>query len=153
VDCTLKYPYGNLGCLGGHVPSHLAYIRDFGQTIASAYPHAPGGQDCGVSEGNYRISSVASFSNSNCAFLAEKLSSQGPVAVLVDARNWSTYQSGVFDGCPVNFKVNHALLLVGYDPRAWILKNSWGIHWGENGYIRLARGNTCGVCKYPSFPL
>lgn len=49
--------------------------------------------------------------------------------------------------------VDHAILVVGYDsmyyaPRNeqvdyWILMNSWGVDWGENGFMRLERNADC----------
>lgn len=45
--------------------------------------------------------------------------------------------------------MNHAMLIVGYTPTEWILKNWWGKHWGENGYMRLAKNkNCCGIANY-----
>jgi len=44
-------------------------------------------------------------------------------------------------------------LLVGYSgDNYWIVKNSWASSWGENGYIRLAMGNTCGLENQASYP-
>eukprot|EP00116_Pleurobrachia_bachei_P011362 sb/3471624/ len=64
-------------------------------------------------------------------------------------RQWHFYSSGILAGsqCPSS-KPNHAVALVGYTEGAYITKNSWGVNWGEGGYIRLQRGdqyNTCGV--------
>lgn len=48
--------------------------------------------------------------------------------------------------------VNHAMLIVGYTPTEWILKNWWGDNWGENGYMRLAKHkNRCGIANYAAY--
>lgn len=43
----------------------------------------------------------------------------------------------------------HFMLIVGYDDAAgcWIVKNSWGMGWGDNGYGRIAYGE-CGIDLY-----
>lgn len=74
-----------------------------------------------------------------------------PVSVAVDASTWSLYSSGILRICGNN--VNHGVLLVGVDDNAWKIKNSWGTNWGENGYIRIAKGNTCGVCTHGLYPV
>lgn len=67
--------------------------------------------------------------------------------------------------CPHTFghDFTHAVLLVGYglckkgDPACphetipfWVLKNSWGQDWGDDGFFRMRRGNNvCGVMAYP----
>ena len=54
----------------------------------------------------------------------------GPVAITVDASQWSAYQGGVFDGCnQASPELDHGVLLVGYgtDPDAgdyWLIRNS-----------------------------
>ena len=51
------------------------------------------------------------------------------------------------------------MLLVGYTPDYWIIKNSWGPGWGENGYVRIKRGKLfCHMREvyapyfYPAYP-
>lgn len=73
------------------------------------------------------------------------------VSVAVDASNWSTYKGGVFTNCAT--RLNHGVTLVGMTDQFWLVKNSWGTTWGETGYIRVARGNTCGICNMASYPL
>ena len=41
--------------------------------------------------------------------------------------------------------MNHAVLAVGYTDDHYIIKNSWTTAWGDNGYIKLKRANTCGI--------
>merc|ERR1712154_650623 len=86
------------------------------------------------------------------------LAEVGPLAVSVYASGWGSYSSGVYDGCDfdANIAINHAVQLVGYGTDAsegdyWIVRNSWGSRWGEDGYIRLQRQSTaqCGTDSTP----
>lgn len=73
---------------------------------------------------------------------------EGPVSVGVSANAiWHSYLKGVVTekDCPNN-GINHGVVLVGYTQDAWIVRNSWGTGWGEQGYIRLSRvGDVCGI--------
>jgi C1A family cysteine protease len=76
-----------------------------------------------------------------------------------DLESFFSYSSGIyFDSkCDENSKLNHAVLLVGYGHDKtlgdfWIVKNTWGETWGENGYFRIKR-NHCGIGMYAVFPV
>ncbi|KAK2551311.1 Cathepsin O [Acropora cervicornis] len=52
--------------------------------------------------------------------------------------------------------INHAVQITGYDYNDylsyWIVRNSWGSRFGENGYLYIKMGeNLCGVAEAPSF--
>lgn len=64
---------------------------------------------------------------------------------------FGNYANGVFDGC-TSSSTNHAVLVVGYGTDAatgkdyWLVKNSWGTGWGNNGFIKMRRGTgNCGI--------
>jgi cathepsin L len=76
--------------------------------------------------------------------LVRALVDQGPVAVSVAADMWMLYSSGVFDSCPQGATINHAVLLYGFGTSEtnrdyWLIRNSWGKQFGEQGYIRIAK--------------
>ena len=140
VDCSGSY--GNHGCNGGWPSAALRYVKDKGIQSSSAYPYTAGAGRCKMDGGNFKISSVGSAKG--CTALQNGINSR-PMSVCVDASNWSRYSSGVFSNCAS--QINHAVLLVGIVNNTWKIKNSWGSGWGEKGFIRLANGNTCGVCN------
>ena len=83
---------------------------------------------------------------------------RGPVTALVDceASLFKNYKSGIIDG-PCEGIHNHVVLIVGFGEEAgvpyWKMKNSFGAAWGEDGYVRIARGrDLCGIGGEPYVP-
>lgn len=88
--------------------------------------------------------------------IATALANFGPLYIVIDANPliYRNYRSGILNDSSCTTRCNHAVTLVGYTPDAWIIKNSWGSNWGENGYFRVARGrNMCGVNTEIAFTL
>jgi cathepsin L len=86
----------------------------------------------------------------------------GPVTAVIDAGlpSFQLYGGGIYDdeACS-SIAVNHAVGVVGYGYDGgvafWIVKNSWGGKWGEEGYVRISRngGNKCGIATDVVFPV
>lgn len=77
----------------------------------------------------------------------------GPLSIGVDATSWQTYNGGIMTNC-ISQQMDHGVLIVGFDdsnyPPYWIVKNSWGPGWGEEGYIRVKKGsNECLITGDP----
>ena len=122
-------------------------ISHLGITTQKEYPYVPMKRPCQTDGGAFKITGYTDIRN--CNTLANTIMSR-VVSVAVDASKWSRYASGVFENC--DKKLNHGVTLVGVKNGSWWVKNSWGNGWGEKGFIRLASGNTCGICQQSSFP-
>jgi hypothetical protein len=114
----------------------------------ASYLYAGSLQSCKVSSGYFKVNGTVAVTDYNS--LANSLTGR-PISVAVDGQNFQSYKSGIFKNCGTNLSL--AVLLVGMTDTYWTLKNSLGTSWGKNGYIRISRGNTCGVCMAASYPL
>lgn len=80
-----------------------------------------------------KIASVEDIKKAICDY--------GAVSVSVNVTNtFRNYAGGVYFGTTSDYNnpaTNHAVALVGWDDAkgAWLLKNSWGTNWGEDGYM------------------
>lgn len=146
VDCSTSF--GNQHCAGGYMINAYSYIQNTGVTTEANYPYRGVNEPCRQGGGSFRISGYVGVHN--CDDLATAILRQ-PVSVAVDASNWRSYRGGVFSSC--GSMLNHGALLTGMNDATWTIKNSWGVNWGESGYIRLMRGNTCGICNDASYPI
>lgn len=145
VDCS----YGNNGCKGGWTSTAFQYIQDHGLESNSQYPYVAKTRACKSNGGRHKISGFVSVSANDVNQLAAAVNLK-PVSICLDANNFQLYSGGIFNNC--GNSIDHCVLLVGYTPNYWIVKNSWGGSWGERGYIRLARGNTCGLASHGTYP-
>lgn len=146
VDCSADYT--TFGCQSGSRNGTLIYIREKGLTTDSSYPYKGVKNNCQKPDGEYKPA-YKHVEFSGCTNIQNGLYAS-PLTVAVNALDWQSYRAGIFNGC-TSVEVNHDILLIGYTASSWRLKNSWGVRWGEYGYIRLAAGNTCGICEKPAF--
>jgi len=130
--------------------SAFKYIIDKGITTEDKYPYRAVDQTCKSNKGEFTIKSFKDVAAGSATQLQAAVVDR-PIAVAVDAENWQFYSGGVFSDCEAN--LDHGVLLVGYSADAWIVKNSWGGDWGESGFIRIKRGNTCGIANAASWPV
>lgn len=77
-----------------------------------------------------------------------------PVVALINAdAGFMNLGSGVYSGCPdyatSKAAINHAVVIVGYTADGdWIVKNSWGTSWGDNGYGTVSGSADCALKAY-----
>jgi C1A family cysteine protease len=78
--------------------------------------------------------------------MKEALCKYGPIAATVKVTPaFQAYRSGIFDEfAPVSGErdINHAITIVGWDDDkgSYLVKNSWGTQWGDNGYVWIKYG-------------
>ena len=173
VDCD-KFRNGGSdnGCDGGLMDNAFSWIgKNGGLCTEEDYPYFSGTTkkrgDCSNSCTNVKGSAVSKFidvpPSSDKQMMLALMNHPVAVAIQADEKAFQLYSSGVLKGsCGTG--LDHGVLAVGYgtdtDGDYYIIKNSWGKTWGENGYIRLGRGDEynngdgqCGVLLQASYPV
>ncbi|XP_028765055.1 vignain-like [Neltuma alba] len=164
VDCDTEQ---NEGCNGGLMEYAYEFIKRIGGlTTESNYPYKAEDETCDVSKEKHPAVSIDGYENvpQNDEHSLLKAAANQPVSVAIDAggSDFQFYSEGVFTG-DCGKQLNHGVAIVGYGTtidgtKYWIVKNSWGSEWGEQGYIRMQRAiseeeGLCGIAMEPSYPI
>lgn len=172
VDCDIYRNGGrDHGCNGGVMDNAFTWVgKNKGLCAEADYPYVSGTTQtggtcettCSTIVGSTIIRHV-DVAKSDVAVMSAVAQQPVSVAIEADQRDFQLYSSGVFTGvCGTN--LDHGVLLVGYGTEKgedyYIIKNSWSASWGEDGYIRIGRGDQyndglgqCGVLLKASYPV
>jgi len=165
MDCSTTY--GNQGCNGGLMDDAFKYvIANKGIDSEASYPYLTADGKCHYSTANKAasISNYTDIASKNETALQVASANVGPISVAIDAshESFQLYKSGVYHQflCSQT-RLDHGVLVVGYGTDStsgndyWLVKNSWGATWGQEGYIWMSRNknNNCGIATSASFPV
>uniref|UniRef100_A0A6C0BEP1 Peptidase C1A papain C-terminal domain-containing protein n=1 Tax=viral metagenome TaxID=1070528 RepID=A0A6C0BEP1_9ZZZZ len=162
VDCCKL----NNGIDGGLPDYSYKYLISTPQCLNDTYPYVSDVTHkngvCHSCEG--AVSKLSKYidikDNDEDLMLQAVLITSLAVGIKADDKQFQVYKSGVLDyNCDSNEKsIDHAVTIEGYGTENgkdyWLVRNSWGTSWGEDGYIKMARGKClCGICHMVSYPV
>jgi len=156
VDCDKDK---DQGCNGGLMENAFKYIESAGGLEKSSdykYTGRDGTCKFATTKAAVQVSSYVFAKSQDEEDIKNFLYSTGPLAIALNADTLQFYDGGIIDADASECDpqgINHGVTLVGYGSENgkdfWIVKNSWGANWGEQGFFRMARGKgTCGVNSY-----
>ncbi|KAJ0666946.1 putative fruit bromelain [Helianthus annuus] len=164
VDCDTSGV--DQGCEGGLMDNAFDFIvNNKGLTTETNYPYKGVDGTCNSNEASNHAAAITGHedvpANSESALL--KAVASQPVSVAIDASgsDFQFYSSGVFTG-DCGTELDHGVTAVGYGTsddgtKYWLVKNSWGTSWGQEGYIMMqrdveAKEGLCGIAMQASYP-
>ncbi|KAL6330581.1 hypothetical protein AAG906_040512 [Vitis piasezkii] len=163
VDCDTGGE--NQGCSGGLIDDAFRFIQIHGLASEATYPYEGDDGTCNSKKEAHPAAKIKGYEDvpANNEKALQKAVAHQPVAVAIDAGGFEFqfYTSGVFTG-QCGTELDHGVAAVGYGigddgMKYWLVKNSWGTGWGEEGYIRMQRDVTakeglCGIAMQASYP-
>ena len=162
IDCSKSY--GDFGCNGGEMDSAFRYAIDHGMCTEDEDPYQAASESCIDCDMQVTFSTCVDVTSNNQLHLKEAVA-QGPVSVAIEADTaaFQFYSGGVINNNACGTQLDHGVLVVGYGEEDgqlyWLVKNSWGTSWGDQGYVKIARTESendpgvCGIAMQPSYPV
>jgi len=150
--------------INGTVPNSTTYQNSSNDSnismidTESSYPYVGTDGNClyNVSGRGANITGLVEIPQGNVALLQDALLTVGPISVAIDVESdFQFYKSGFFEtkACS-DTELDHAVTAIGFGKTAdgrryYIIKNSWGTSWGEDGYIYYSADipNMCGIAQ------
>eukprot|EP00889_Picochlorum_renovo_P003630 jgi/Picre1/30660/NNA_006021.t1 len=175
VDCArppTRHPDGTLyfrnTCrVGGSSPEAFRYMTQFNATYEDFYPYRgnvgactqnPQTENGDPAPGVVISQPYGGFTQVEAENVTAIKGALGvrPVVQYLRAENgFQFYSGGIYSRACSNRDVNHAVMLYGYatvnlgqfSSDSWLIKNSYGEDWGEEGFMRLAITDGEGICE------
>ncbi|XP_048828969.1 pro-cathepsin H [Brienomyrus brachyistius] len=163
VDCAQAF--NNHGCNGGLPSQAFEYIKyNKGLMTEDDYPYTGRDGTCKFNPGKAAvfIKEVVNITKYDEMEMVDAVARLNPVSLAYEVTSdFMHYKDGIYTSTECHNTtdmVNHAVLAVGYGEDNgtpyWIVKNSWGANWGQEGYFYIERGkNMCGLAACSSYPL
>ncbi|KAI4333861.1 hypothetical protein L6164_018618 [Bauhinia variegata] len=163
VDCDKKSV--DQGCEGGLMDDAFKFItQNKGISTETNYPYQGVDGTCNTNKEANIAATIKGYEDvpANDEQALQKAVANQPISVAIDASgsDFQFYSSGVFTGS-CGTELDHGVTAVGYGEsdgtKYWLVKNSWGTQWGEQGYIRMqkdvdAKQGLCGIAMQASYP-
>eukprot|EP00466_Bigelowiella_natans_P002692 jgi/Bigna1/70158/fgenesh1_pg.11_\ len=149
MDDVLNQSFYNQGCAGGYPFLVGKHGQDLGLVTEECYRSGSGSCPRHFIDGYRYLGGY--YGACNEQLMKEEIYKNGPIVAAFNApSNLFSYHRGVFSGGHPDKddnweKTNHAIVVVGWGVsdqgnKYWIVKNSWGEFWGEDGYFKMKRG-------------
>lgn len=147
---------GNCCGTGWSPGAAMNFAGDTGIVHEACYPYTAGNQACSPCGGwQDRVTQISGWTGTmGTANMKQTLADHGPFeATMLVYSDFFNYSSGVYRQTWGQLEGAHAVTVVGYNEPGgyWIVKNSWGTGWGENGWFKIAYGE-CGIDDYVYVP-
>nr|KYP67745.1 Thiol protease SEN102 family [Cajanus cajan] len=163
VDCDTKGV--DQGCEGGYMEDGFEFIiKNGGISSEAKYPYKAVDGTCNKADAASPVAQIKGYEKvpPNSEKALQKAVANQPVSVSIDAdgAGFMFYSSGIYNG-ECGTQLDHGVTAVGYGTangtEYWLVKNSWGTQWGEQGYVRMQRGiaakhGLCGIALDSSYP-
>ncbi len=154
------------GCNGGYFDSASDFVTPGGQPLWSACPYKSGSGKCAATLpkaahidgwfmlGDKTTGPAAKDIEAYMAASGKAIS----IGIAAAAGSWESYSGGIYNACKTG-QLDHMINIVGWDNEGaafdangnlppgkgvWILRNSWGKSWGEQGYMRTKMTDAAG---------
>jgi C1A family cysteine protease len=168
VDCdNLRHGGNDHGCNGGLMDNAFSWIHDNdGLCSEDSYPYIGEPEKCQTTCDllpHSQIQSWVDVASTDKALMTAIAQQPVSIAIEADQKDFQLYQSGVLTS-ECGTTLDHGVLVIGYGTEHgedyYLVKNSWGTSWGDEGYIKLGRGpayndgqGQCGILLQASYPV